>query len=83
MHAKPDELVISMDLSGSDQQRAEYGSDSRTKQQQQKESICMVCGGLASGYHYDVLSCEGCKGKSRENYSLVTQPKYGPITMLP
>ena len=24
---------------------------------------CMVCGGEASGYHYDVLSCEGCKGK--------------------
>ena len=24
---------------------------------------CMVCGGEASGYHYDVLSCEGCKGR--------------------
>ena len=23
---------------------------------------CMVCGDRASGYHYNVLSCEGCKG---------------------
>ena len=24
---------------------------------------CVVCGDGASGYHYNVLSCEGCKGK--------------------
>lgn len=24
---------------------------------------CVVCGDRASGYHYNVLSCEGCKGK--------------------
>ena len=23
---------------------------------------CVVCGDKASGYHYNVLSCEGCKG---------------------
>lgn len=24
--------------------------------------ICSICGDLASGYHYNALSCEGCKG---------------------
>lgn len=25
-------------------------------------SACVICGDHASGYHYNVLSCEGCKG---------------------
>ena len=27
------------------------------------EELCVVCGDKASGYHYNALTCEGCKGK--------------------
>lgn len=30
----------------------------------QQEELCLVCGDRASGYHYNALTCEGCKGKS-------------------
>lgn len=26
------------------------------------EELCVVCGDKASGYHYNALTCEGCKG---------------------
>ena len=28
----------------------------------QQEELCLVCGDRASGYHYNALTCEGCKG---------------------
>ncbi|OXB68452.1 hypothetical protein ASZ78_000389, partial [Callipepla squamata] len=27
-----------------------------------QEELCVVCGDKASGYHYNALTCEGCKG---------------------
>ncbi|VDM80871.1 unnamed protein product [Strongylus vulgaris] len=27
------------------------------------EELCLVCGDKASGYHYNALTCEGCKGR--------------------
>ena len=27
------------------------------------EELCLICGDRASGYHYNALSCEGCKGE--------------------
>lgn len=28
------------------------------------EELCVVCGDKASGYHYNALTCEGCKGEA-------------------
>lgn len=29
------------------------------------EELCVVCGDKASGYHYNALTCEGCKGEDQ------------------
>lgn len=29
-----------------------------------QDELCVVCGDKASGYHYNALTCEGCKGNS-------------------
>lgn len=29
------------------------------------EELCVVCGDKASGYHYNALTCEGCKGEEQ------------------
>ncbi|XP_020636193.2 bile acid receptor isoform X1 [Pogona vitticeps] len=39
-------------------------SASRIKGQ---EELCVVCGDKASGYHYNALTCEGCKGFFRRS----------------
>lgn len=28
--------------------------------------LCVVCGDKASGYHYNALTCEGCKGEEKQ-----------------
>lgn len=38
----------------------------------QQEELCLVCGDRASGYHYNALTCEGCKGKNHI-YSICIQ----------
>jgi len=35
---------------------------SGSKQRPDSEELCLICGDRASGYHYNALSCEGCKG---------------------
>lgn len=39
------------------------------------DELCVVCGDRASGYHYNALTCEGCKGKSL----LIGHVLLGPI----
>ncbi|ESO11616.1 hypothetical protein HELRODRAFT_108893 [Helobdella robusta] len=43
------------------------------------EDLCVICGDKASGYHYNTLSCEGCKGFFRRTITrkLHYQCKYG------
>lgn len=39
--------------------RSRLGPGSKSRGQ---EELCVVCGDKASGYHYNALTCEGCKG---------------------
>ena len=43
------------------------------------EELCLVCGDRASGYHYNALACEGCKGFFRRSITKVSkyECKYG------
>ncbi|XP_066937878.1 ecdysone receptor isoform X2 [Macrobrachium rosenbergii] len=45
----------------------------------QQEELCLVCADRASGYHYNALTCEGCKGFFRRSITknAVYQCKYG------
>ncbi|OQR74047.1 ecdysone receptor-like [Tropilaelaps mercedesae] len=45
----------------------------------QQEELCLVCGDRASGYHYNALTCEGCKGFFRRSITKnsVYSCKYG------
>nr|XP_045613938.1 ecdysone receptor-like isoform X4 [Procambarus clarkii] len=63
-----------------------YGSDSYSDLKKKKgpiprqaEELCLVCGDRASGYHYNALTCEGCKGFFRRSITknAVYQCKYG------
>ena len=44
------------------------------------EELCLVCGDRASGYHYNALTCEGCKGEVVD--LSCDYPQCGPVIVL-
>ncbi|KAG5851613.1 hypothetical protein ANANG_G00053510 [Anguilla anguilla] len=42
----------------------------------EEPKVCQVCGDRATGYHFNALSCEGCKGFFRGN------PESAPVWSL-
>ncbi|XP_014782877.1 ecdysone receptor [Octopus bimaculoides] len=52
---------------------------SNRTQKTTEEELCRICGDRASGYHYNALSCEGCKGFFRRSITrnAVYTCKYG------
>ncbi|GAB1600863.1 ecdysone receptor-like [Argonauta hians] len=52
---------------------------SNRSQKTSEEELCRICGDRASGYHYNALSCEGCKGFFRRSITrnAVYTCKYG------
>jgi ecdysone receptor len=57
----------------------DYDKKKKGPAPRQQEELCLVCGDRASGYHYNALTCEGCKGFFRRSITknAVYQCKYG------
>ncbi|XP_055329410.1 ecdysone receptor-like isoform X2 [Paramacrobiotus metropolitanus] len=83
-HGEGRDEVSSSGLNGYNSPDSGIGGDLRKKRPpypraQQQEELCLVCGDRASGYHYNALTCEGCKGFFRRSITknAVYQCKYG------
>lgn len=69
--------ILGTDGEGSSHSAAEEPERKRKKGPAPKmlgNEVCSVCGDKASGFHYNVLSCEGCKGFFRR--SVIKNAKY-------
>lgn len=40
----------------------EGDEDEKSSEEDEEPKACGVCGDMAKGYHFNALTCEGCKG---------------------
>lgn len=59
-----EDLSPSSSLNGYSANDADSKKAKKGPTPRQQEELCLVCGDRASGYHYNALTCEGCKGTS-------------------
>ena len=57
------EAIDAMNAMVAQSKRRRLGVNTPHKGKSLEEELCLICGDRASGYHYNALSCEGCKGK--------------------
>ena len=60
----PQDAIDSMNATAAQNKRRRIAPTPSNKNKSLEEELCSICGDRASGYHYNALSCEGCKGKS-------------------
>lgn len=39
-----------------------HGDGSEDSEEDDEPKICQVCGDKSTGYHFNAMTCEGCKG---------------------
>uniref|UniRef100_A0A4W4GRF1 Nuclear receptor subfamily 1, group I, member 2 n=1 Tax=Electrophorus electricus TaxID=8005 RepID=A0A4W4GRF1_ELEEL len=45
-----------------DDSGAEEGTRGKLEKEEDEPKVCKVCGDKATGYHFNAMTCEGCKG---------------------
>ncbi|TNN59293.1 Nuclear receptor subfamily 1 group I member 3 [Liparis tanakae] len=53
----------------------EVDEDGKVTDEEEEPNACVVCGDLANGFHFNALTCEGCKAFFRRAIKRSTPPR--------